>query len=307
MYKEPEITRKFLSEIPNHIERLDYEQVKKLCNSMLPAIPVQVVDFNNEKFFFNQHELGGFNGIYRAREITNPKNTPYKTVSEISYIPENLKHKLTDFGRANKPCEPMFYGSLNYATACTEAITNAHDFLSKGSTMMTVGKWIFEKPLTLVQLPYSEKVFKKFYETVNFKSEKIQLEHIEKINAESRQYFRSDIEFEVLNFFADEFAKFDNEKEHKYKISNYYTDRIFNRIPGFELPLDIDGIIYPSISLSYQEKNIVLKPDVIDTKLRFSDAMQVWVVSHKDNGGGGEFIPIEQGVRADKDGNLNWR
>lgn len=296
-----------MSEVQNYIERLNYEQVKSFCNAMLPSVPAHVVNFTNEKFYFKQTELGGYSGVYRAREITNPENTPHKTVPEISYIPHTLKHKLVDFGRANKPNEPMFYGSFDYATACSEAVTNGNEFLEKGSTMLTVGKWIFETPLTLVELPHSEKVFKQFYETVNFKSESIQLEHIQKANLEDRKNFRSDIEFDVLKFFADEFARFDNDKEHKYKLSNYYADRIFNRINGFEFPFDIDGIIYPSVSLSYQHKNIVLKPEVVDKKLKFISAMQVWLISHKERGGGAQFIPIRQHINADKEGNLLWR
>jgi RES domain. len=305
-YKNPEITRKFLSEIQSHIDQMNYDQIKTLCNATLPSIPVNVVEFKNENFSFRQMQLGGINGVYRAREINNYENTPFKTVSEISYIPEDKKDKLKYYGRANKPFEPMFYGAFDYTTACAESITNADEFLKKGSTMFTVGLWKFETPLILAELPHSEKNFKKFYETVNFKPERIQLEHIQKANLESKIHYRNGIEFEIAIFFADEFARFDSEKEHNYKLSNYYTDRIFNRINGFELPFDIDGIIYPSVTQSYQHKNIVLKPEVVDKKLKFINAMQVWLVSHKETSGGAQFIPIRQHIKADKDGNLLW-
>ena len=69
---------------------------------------------------------------------------------------------------------------------------------------------------------------------------------------------------------------------------------------------EVDGIIYPSIALSYQHKNIVLKPEVVKNKMKFINAMQVWLVSFADRGGGAQFIPIKQRINADKDGKLLW-
>jgi hypothetical protein len=54
-------------------------------------------------------------------------------------------------------------------------------------------------------------------------------------------------------------------------------------------------------------KSVVLKPSTVDTKLKFSSAMQVWVVHHLKTGKGAQFIPIEQRVHADNNGKLSWR
>ena len=151
---------------------------------------------------------------------------------------------------------------------------------------------------------FIKKYFKLFYDTVQFKSESIQLENVQNSNAEARKQFETDIEFEVLQFFADEFGKFSTENDNEYKLSNYYADRVFNRIKGYEMEEEVDGIIYPSIALSYQHKNIVLKPEVVKNKMKFINAMQVWLVSFADRGGGAQFIPIKQRINADKDGKL---
>lgn len=305
-YQNPDRVRQLIQRIPDHLYRMDYDALKIDCNSVLTSVPAPVVDFTNERFFFHQREFGGLNVIYRARLITNSDNRPHENVSEISYIPDNLLHKIENFGRVNKPRQSMFYGSLDFATACTEAITKGNVFKDKSSVMLTVGAWKFETPLKLVQMPHSEKYFKLFYDTVQVKSESIQLEHVQQLNAEARKQFETDIEFEVLQFFADEFGKFSTENGYEYKLSNYYADRIFNRIRGYEMEEEIDGIIYPSIALSYQHKNIVLKPEVVKNKMKFINAMQVWLVSFAGRGGGAQFIPIKQKIHADSDGKLLW-
>ncbi len=305
-FKNPDKIRDYITRIPSHLHRLDYDAIKIDCNSYFTSLPISIVDFTNDKFFFYQLDRGGINVIYRARIITNENNKPHDTVSEISYIPTDKIDKTKKFGRVNKPYESMFYGSLNIPTACCEATTKGNVFEKTNSVFLTVGIWKFETPLKLVQMPHSEKYFKQFYDEVNIKSEKIQLEDIKDNNKEIRGQFEQDIDYEVLQFFADEFAKYNTNNDYEYMLSNYYADRVFNRIPAFLIDEDIDGIIYPSIALSYQEKNIVLKPEVVDKKLKFISAMQIWFVRNPNSGGGAQFIPIKQNVKADADGNLLW-
>ena len=299
--------RDFMDRIPNHLHRLDYNAIKITCNEYFQSLPFSIVDFTNDKFFFKQIDKGGANVIYRARHITNKFNRPHETISDISYIPDDKLDKINEFGRANKPKEAMFYGSLDYSTACTEAVCKGNVFENNNSIMLNVGVWKFETPLKLVQVPHSEKYFRKFYEEVNFKSEKIQLEHIKESNEELRKQIGNDFDFEKLMFFADYFAKWDIKQDYEYKLTNYFVDRVLNRIPQFPIDEEIDGIIYPSIALSYQEKNIVLKPDVVENKLKFIEAMQVWFISYMETKGGAKFIPIEQRVKADEKGNLLWK
>src|ERR1039457_6210808 len=110
MKSSPDRIRQFIKRIPDHLYRMDYDEVKIDCNSILNHVPTPIVDFSNEKYFFNQRDWGGLNVIFRARLITNPNNTPHNYVSEISYIPDNLLHKIENFGRVNKPKQSMFYG-----------------------------------------------------------------------------------------------------------------------------------------------------------------------------------------------------
>jgi hypothetical protein len=292
--------------IHEHLYRLDYNALKITCNEYFDTLPFPIVDFSNRKFFFGQQEWGGTNVIYRARPITNSDNRPHNKISEISYIPDDELHKIKKFGRANKPGESMFYGALNYATACTESVCKGNVFEHDDSIMLTVGVWKFETPLKLVQLPLSEHFFAAFYKMVNFKSEKINIAEIQSINQKLKNEVGNNIDFEKLMFFADCFAKWNIKNDYEYMLSNYFVDRVLNRIPEFPLEEDIDGIIYPSVALSYQEKNIVLKPEVVKNKLRFLDAMQVWFINNSKTGGGAQFIPIDQRVKVDSKGTIQW-
>lgn len=303
----PDEIRKFIKTIPTDVKNISYDELVKRCNYFFPSLPISVVDFTNDQFFFRQREWGGLNVIHRGREITNPQNRPHPFVSDISYIPDKELDKIKSFGRVNKKGESMFYGSLNFATACIETLSKGVDFRKTGSAMVSIGTWKFEQPLKLVQMPHSEKVWTEFYQTVSFKSEKLTEEHIKEHNAELRKQINNDLAYEILELFGDAFAKFDIKDDSDYYLSNYYADRVFNRLNGFKVGEEIDGIIYPSVPNSYQENNIALKPSVIEDKLKFINAMQVWVVHHLDRGGGGEFIPIEQRVSADATGKLSWR
>lgn len=190
--------REFMKRIPSHLYRMNYNEVKITCNEYFQKLPFLIVDFTNEPFFFRQHNWGGINVIYRARQIKTSNNLPHENISDISFIPESKLDNITNFGRVNKPQESMFYGSLNIPTACTEAVTKGNVFENSNSVMMTVGIWKFDAPLKLIEIPHSPTYFKKLYHMLNFKSEKIQLEHIEESNKLLKKRINNDFEFEKL-------------------------------------------------------------------------------------------------------------
>ncbi len=109
-----------------------------------------------------------------------------------------------------------------------------------------------------------------------------------------------------MDFFAKEFAKTKIDDNKEYMISNYYADRMLNKIDGFNME-PVDGIVYPSVPRGYNDNNIVLDPDVVDRKLEFVGATKMKVTYIP-----GQIINFERmqagfGVKADKDGNLEWK
>jgi len=191
-------------------------------------------------------------------------------------------------------------------TACIETLSKGVDFRDTGAAMLVLGTWKFEAPLKLAEMPHSEKYWKLFYDIAGIKSETITDKNIKEQNEELKLQIRNELAYEILTLFGDAFAKFGVEDDSDYYLSNYFADRVFNKIPGFGGE-NIDGIIYPSVPNSYQQKNIVLKPEVVNTKLKFVEAAKVWAVHFMKTGGGAQFNPIEDRIYGDDNAKLKWR
>lgn len=299
--------RKFINEIPNLVKEMTYEELVTACNEHFPRLPIIVSDFNNQENFFRQQQLPGKNLIYRARKITNQNNTPHEYLSDIDCIPNEKKHLITEFGRVNKPQERMFYGALDYSIACFETLSKGKDFQNIASAMTTVGCWIIDKPFKIAQIPFSKKYINKLEATTGLGNFRISEEGIAKQEQHYRQLLASDLEYDKMQLFADAFANFEIENEHDYYLSNYYKDRVFNKIENFKLDIEFGAIQYPSVPSSFERDNIVLLPEVAENSLTFLNGMQVWVVFDKENMKNLQFLPIEQMVRCDSEGKLNWR
>lgn len=256
----PNEIRQFIKDIPQNVRNLKYNELVFQCNKFFPSMPISVVDFTNEKFFFRQREYGGLNVVHRGRKITNPQNRPHPFVADISYIKDKDVDLIEKYGRVNKPKQSLFYGALGYHTASWETLSKGVEFRNSGSGMVTVGTWIIEQPLKLVQMPYSEKVFIALYDIVSYKPERLKLKQIKEHNKQLKKQIGNDIAYEILELFGDAFANFDTKTDNDYFLSNYYADRIFNQIDEFKVGEEIDGIIYPSVPSSFEENNIVLKP-----------------------------------------------
>jgi len=300
----------YMQRVITKLDHVDYSDLIIDCNDYFQRLPIPVFDFPNSRNALHQNLQTGANLVYRAR--LNEPGKRWNHISEISFIPEHSVHKIIDFGRVNQPKQSMFYGAFNMATACVESVTKGNVFEMPNSPTCTVGVWKIESPLIWAELPHSAKHFEAFWARTTFRSESIRVEHIEKWNKElvenikKSEHYRGEIDIQIMQFFAEEFAKFDIKSNSDYKLSNYYADRVFNRIKGFELQEDVDAIIYPSIASSYQHKNIVMRTGTATTKLKFQYALDIWMPIHKGENGGIQFIPLKQFVRADGEGKLDW-
>ncbi len=297
-----------LSKAKDILDKINYTDLVEILNAYLPKIPICIYDFKNEPYALNQHHSGGVNLLYRARVNDKGTNAPYASVEDISYVPLKCQHKIKYFGRVNKPNNSMFYCSSDYSTACIETFSKGVNFdliKERGSIMLTMGVWEVLEDLTLTQMIHSEKYFSEFREKVkNLEAIKISPEYVKEVNEKTFQMIGDGIEYEILKFFSDEFAKTDTHNDYEYKLSNYYADRVFDRIRAFNLGEKIDGIMYPSIAAIYDEYNIVMPPETVDKKLKFLEAIDMWIIwREKEN-----RIDFKQiGRRSpDKEGRLNW-
>lgn len=300
--------RQSLHWLDSNLHRLSFKQVKEALSNFLPRVPFLVQNFDNTPFYFRQREYSGMNVVYRARPIYDAGNRPHMTVEDISYIPRHLLDEWPkEFGRANKPHESMFYGAFNPSTAAIEVLHSNADFMRTKNIMLTVGIWKFNQPLVLTEVPLSQKRHDSLYldlkDTPGFKA-KFDAGYFDDYQQHIDGFGLDPLERITLDYFSDKFCEF-NEHNLQYLVSNYYADRVFGRYP--EHPFDpgegpTDGILYPSIANAYQDVNIALPPDIVDSKLTFIGAMQMWAL-----GGDNKFNcnQIDK-ARADEQGNLIW-
>lgn len=297
-----------LLKIRDILGKIDYKTLTDTLDSFLPRIPVNVWDFKNEKFGLNQLHTGGTNVVYRGR-INQKDETPWERLSDISYIPEGKKNKITEFGRVNKPRESMFYCSADLHTACVETFSkglNYERIKKEGKLHLTVGAWKIEKPLVLNWMTHSEKYFETF--RGNLKGLTLKNHSIETVranNSKIKELF-DEKSFKILEFFSDEFAKVDIHKDTDYMLSNYYADRVFDRNPKFRMQGKIDGIVYPSVPTVYDYDNFVFPPEVVEDKLKFLWGFDMWV-PYDSRTGNMSFIPIKQHIKIDSEGKFNWK
>lgn len=298
--------RKFIKDITQDVRSMSYEQLTEACNEFFPRIPILPLDFNNQPFFFRQNEYGGRNAIYRGRKITNSENQPHLSISEISFIQKKDLNKIEFFGRVNKKGESMFYGAIGYPTTCIETLSKGIELKDFGSAMVTVGTWLIKDSIKMVQLPYSKKYWQAMEGLTRFNLIRMSSEKINEENNMLRGLVETEIDFEILQLFGDAFANFNIECEQDYYLSNYYKDRIFNQVKGFNTHVDFEAILYPSVSNAFESDNIVIRPSTVEKKMEFLDAMLVWVVNQKQSGGSVQFIPIKQRIYPDKNGIFKW-
>lgn len=299
-----------LKKVRDILKEVDYKTLSNILDSHLPSVPILVYDFDNRPFALNQPNNGGLNLLYRGRLLTSPDNKPFQEFKQINYIHRDDIDKIKKYGRVNKPQESMFYASTEMAVACLETFSKGiktEDLEKNISLFIQIGIWKIESPLVLARMTSPEKYFSDFVEQEEIKRlnpKKVTLETVKAQNEKIRKEFTKSEDFEILEFFSDEFAKTDTQDHNEYKLSNYYADRIFNR-ERFDTKLQIDGIMYPSVPSCYQEQNLVLPPAIVDAKLKFLWSDLIWVTLSKNHGA--QFIPVEQRALINEKGLIEWK
>src|SRR5271157_151134 len=118
----------YIKRLPDHLNRMSYKEICIDLDSLISSLPISIIE--TDKIFSRRKKSNLTPSIiFRAREneVYLPQKStlplPFKCLDEISIIPEIKKHKLTTFGRCNKPLEPRFYASSDFSTAVMESLT----------------------------------------------------------------------------------------------------------------------------------------------------------------------------------------
>ncbi|TXD45755.1 hypothetical protein [Polaribacter sp. IC073] len=234
------------------LEKIEYEDIKTLIRESIKFIPVTTAKLKKGEF------------IDRVR--LNKKTDFFKSQSEISYVKDQfvIDNYLTEFGRANRPKEPLFYGALrstqiehNRLTGYLETSEMIHDkeSVNLNGELFTVTRWEVKNELIIAEIVFSDDALKSNPDTRHsFENQFKQLNQSEHREIALRQ----------LQLFSNEFSRKTN-SHHDYKISVAYSDLLLNEY-------GIDGITFPSVKSEYQGQNIVFKPEAVDKHLELKIA-----------------------------------
>lgn len=243
-----------LNELTSYRDRLDkieYDDIKELIKTSIRHIPICLAKLHK--------------GAAIDRVRLNRDTVFFTSQDELSYIsdPAVIREYMKEFGRANKPHQPLFYGALestkikeNRLTAYVETSSLIEDneaVLLEGE-LFTLSRWRTIDELEIPEVVFSDEAIKNNPDTaVAFQK------HFDWLREEPMR----EIALRQLKLFSEEFARKKN-SHHDYKISTAYADILMNE-GGHP------GVLYPSVKSGYQGQNIVLKPSVVDAFLQLAN------------------------------------
>jgi len=236
-----------LKELSGHLDKVTYSDIIQILKEAVRRIPVPIA------------KLPINTPIDRVRK--NIGETHFSDVHEqLSYIKDQyvIDNYLNEFGRANEPHQPMFYGAVESSLVGHQRITalaETSELLQDSTSinfdgeLYTVSRWRNSHELFLAEIVFSQ-------EAININPDIRKA--FEKQSGFAKQACAGDEEFylDFLVFISDEFAR-PKSTHHDYKISTAYTSLVLSNP-------EIHGIAYPSVQTRYEGQNIVFPPYIVD-------------------------------------------
>jgi hypothetical protein len=212
--------------------------------------------------------------VYRGRKCSKPT-----MLSEISYPPS---HAVTAMGRANDIGESMFYCGTGKAVPLVELGAQPGDLVAL-STWKTKGR------LVLSHVGFSSK-------PASFKEATRKLDEIYQFVRSTRE--RSDLNALVHDYLAHMFSKSVRaEDHHHYKL----TTALSRKMLAGSL---VNGLLYPTIEMSGNADNIVLKKEAVDRLLQFVSVEYICVRAGREMQT--DIDILDSATRTDPSGKLHW-
>ena len=278
-------TRNMTEKIQNRLDSIDSpqktEELYFLFNSIENGI-VPLVHFNLEV------------GTYVIRQRINNKDKEFSTVSELTYPPMAA---CKGYGRANIPYHPMFY-CCSFADDFTSplpryiSVLETSDFIKRKETTgierSTCSRWDVIERLDLLALPFSTEYERTIPIIKQIQDEWKIVKQEKGINNEA---------LELVEYMSNEIAKEITNNDDYFKIANFVYYLLYIN----EQTKEMDGIIYPSVAAAGEGFNIVLKPEVVDKKLKFSVASLCYLVKKGEKA---EVDIVNHSIRQNEDGTL---
>lgn len=190
--------------------------------------------------------------IYRARIQDNKPNE----VSDLSYPP---KHRVGEFGRANRPHNPIFYASSGGAAAVFEQNPNPGDNVA-------ILKWRLKEEITLSKIGYSDEVLRR----LNSSRDKVD------IPGGLIPDFESPGNSILREFLAKIFTRrVQEDQKHRHKLTAAIAEM-------YTKSGEIDGILYPTVEMWGNQDNLAIETQVVDQVLEPVSAEYIEIQKRDD-------------------------
>ena len=256
MKSEIEIGYEQLNLFSSNLESTDYVDIINLIKNNIKKIPITSAILTK--------------GTFIDRVRPNDGENLFVSEDQISYVKDQdvIDKYMTKYGRCNQPHQVLFYGAIESsiinkqrvtAIAETSRIFKDVESINLEGELLTLSRWEVMEDIVIAELVFHDAAIQ-----ISPDTRKSFNHHFPKIFESPDR----EIMLKLLKLFSFEFAKVVSSHEHfNYKISTAFTNLIIN--DGI-LPNErkIEGITYPSVVSGYQGQNIVLRPDVVDQKLK---------------------------------------
>jgi hypothetical protein len=251
-----EIGYEQLNLFSSNLESTEYVAIINLIKNSIKIIPITSAILTK--------------GTFIDRVRPNDGENLFVSEDQISYIKDKvvIDKYMTKYGRCNQPHQVMFYGAIESSiinkqrvTAISETsrIFKDVESINLEGELLTLSRWEVMEDIVIVELVFHDAAIQ-----INPDTRKSFYHHFPQIFESPDR----EIMLKLLKLFSFEFAKVVSSHEHfNYKISTAFTNLVINDgiLPDGR---KIEGITYPSVVSGYQGQNIVLRPDVVNQKLK---------------------------------------
>jgi hypothetical protein len=217
-------------------------------------------------------------GYHIERARINKPNEIFYTEKDLSY--RNDYENIKTYGRANVKHHSLFYGAIESDVIAHPRLINLLETsqifrnldkikVDKADFVMTVGKWRIKEDIEVAEMVFNEHSIKNSKDVE--KSFNYHLKNLEKEHPENLEQFKL-----ILEFFSNQFAKKEIEKDTDYMISAAFADLVMNW-------KGLPGLKYPSVKSDYMGHNIVLTPAAVEQYLELDIAAMFRITKNGEN------------------------
>jgi hypothetical protein len=217
-------------------------------------------------------------GYHIERARINKPNEIFYTEKDLSY--RNDYENIKTYGRANVKHHSLFYGAIESDVIAHPRLINLLETsqifrnldkikVDKADFVMTVGKWKIKEDIEVAEMVFNKNSIKNSKDVE--KSFNYHLKNLEREHPENLEQFKL-----ILEFFSNQFAKKEIEKDTDYMISAAFADFVINW-------KGLPGLKYPSVKSDYMGHNIVLTPATVEQYLELDIAAMFRITKNGEN------------------------